>query len=443
MIRLPPLTLFWRTLLLLVSLLAVALLAWWQSIRVFEREPRAQAVSNQITSAVTLTRSALLYADPQLRGELLADLAENEGIRIAPKESTDEINPLPQVPLVERIQARVRASLGESTQLASSVNGVPGVWVSFSIADDAYWVVIDRNLIARDLSARWWGWVAAALLVSVLAAVAITRALIHPLRQLIESARALGAGRVPEPLPMAGPVEIRTVNQSFNTMVTDLAQIERDRAVLLAGISHDLRTPLTRLRLELEMSALPPDTQRAMVSDIDEMDAIVRQFLDYARSNPQSPRESIDLAALVSAAITRNRLDTLSDVTLALNLAPDLRIEGHPTELARVMDNLLTNALRYGRNENGQLVLEVRCARESNEVLITVADQGPGLSAQSMERVLRPFERGESARTGSSGAGLGLAIVERIARQHGGRFELSANPPQGLRSTLRLPVIKT
>ena len=100
LVRIPPLTLFWRTFVLLVSLLAVALLAWWQSIRVFEREPRAQAISNQIISVVTLTRNAVLYADPQLRGALLADLAENEGIRIAPKETNDEIKPLPGVPLV-------------------------------------------------------------------------------------------------------------------------------------------------------------------------------------------------------------------------------------------------------------------------------------------------------------------------------------------------------
>ncbi len=444
MIRVPPLTLFWRTFLLIICLLAVALTAWWQSIRLFEREPRAQAISNQITSVVTLTRNALLYADPQLRRELLIDLADNEGIRIVPKEATDQTQPFPHLPLVQRITARLQTSLGPDTQLANQVNGVPGLWVSFAIADDAYWVVIDRNLIVRDLNRQWSGWALGALVISLLAAVAITRALIQPLRQLIGAARALGAGRTPEPLPDVGPVEIRTVNHSFNAMVANLAQIERDRAVLLAGISHDLRTPLTRLRLELEMSGLPPDTQNAMVSDIEQMDAIVRQFLDYARNTPQSPIEPIKLAELIVQAITRARLDTLPDVSLHTDLTPGIVINGHPTELARALDNLLTNALRYGRNEAGQLTLEIRCHRQDHGVVITVADQGAGIAPDSIERVLRPFERGNVARTGSVGAGLGLAIVERIARQHGGRFELNVNEPnvnapQGLCATLWLP----
>ncbi len=437
MIRIPPVTLFWRTFLLIVCMLAIALLAWWQSIRVFEREPRAQAISNQLTSIVILTRNALLYADPQLRHELLADLADNEGIRITLREPTDQITPFPDVPLVQRITARLQTNLGATTQLANSVNDLPGIWVSFAIADDTYWVVLDRNLIVRELNRQWTGWALAALLISLLAAIAITRALIQPLRQLISSARAIGAGRTPEPLPDTGPVEIRTVNQSFNHMVANLAQMEQDRAVLLAGISHDLRTPLTRLRLELEMSPLPPDTQHAMVADIEQMDAIVRQFLDYARSTPQSPVESIDLSALVRHAVTRCRLDTLPDVSLKLDVTPGLVIEGHPTELARAVDNLLTNALRYGRNEAGQLTVEVRCQREGQAAVISVADQGAGIPPDSMERVLRPFERGDVARSGSTGAGLGLAIVERIARQHGGRFELSANTPRGLRATLR------
>lgn len=439
--RLPPLSLFWRTFLLIVFFLAVALFAWLQSFRAFEREPRAQTIANQVVSVVNVTRSALLYSDPLVRRDLLADLADNEGIRIAPKEPNDVITPLPDVPLVRLVTARVVDRLGPTTRLAAEVNGVPGIWVSFAIESDAYWVIIDRDPLARDLGRQWIGWAAAALVLSLLAAVAITRALNRPLAQLIASARAIGAGRTPQPLPAAGPVEIRTVNQSFNRMVADLAQIELDRAVLLAGISHDLRTPLTRMRLELEMSALPDETRAAMVSDIEQVDTIVRQFLDYARSTPQSPRERLDLSALVAGSIARARIDSMADVALRTDIAAGVIVDGHRTDLARALDNLITNALRYGRDDHGTLSLDIECRRDGAEAMITVADHGPGVAADAIERVLRPFERGDAARSGTTGAGLGLAIVERIVRQHGGRFELVANTPHGLRAQLRLSAL--
>lgn len=439
--RLPPLSLFWRTFLLIVFFLAVALVAWLQSFRAFEREPRAQTIANQVVAVVNVTRSALLFSDPLSRRELLADLADNEGIRIAPKEPNDIITPLPDIPLVRLVSARIAERLGPTTRLAAEVNSVPGIWVSFAIEDDAYWVIIDRDPLARELGRQWVGWAAAALVLSLLAAVAITRALNRPLKQLIASARAIGAGRTPDPLPASGPVEIRTVNQSFNRMVADLAQIELDRAVLLAGISHDLRTPLTRMRLELEMSPLPDETRAAMVSDIEQMDAIVRQFLDYARATPQSPRERLDLSVLLAAAISRARIDSMADVTLHTSIDPGIGVDGHATELARALDNLITNALRYGHEPDGRLSLDIGCRRDGAEALITVADRGPGIAGDSVERVLRPFERGEAARSGTTGAGLGLAIVERIARQHGGRFELAANAPRGLRAQLRLPAV--
>jgi two-component system osmolarity sensor histidine kinase EnvZ len=226
------------------------------------------------------------------------------------------------------------------------------------------------------------------------------------------------------------------VNQSFNRMVTDLAKLEQDRAVLLAGISHDLRTPLTRLRLELEINDLPDEARQAMAGDIEQMDAIVRQFLDYARAEPQQPPEDVDLTALVADALAHARLgDSLSS-----DLAPGIHLRGHRTELTRALDNLLTNAARYGLDADGALRLSVTLAADRGNAVIEVADQGPGVDAADIDRLLRPFERGDAARSGGTGAGLGLAIVDRIARLHRGRFELLRNAPQGLRARLTLPL---
>lgn len=263
----------------------------------------------------------------------------------------------------------------------------------------------------------------------------------QPLKKLSDLARELGAGRRPAPLPETGPAEIRTVNASFNRMVADLDQLERDRAVLLAGVSHDLRTPLTRLRLELDMAQLPAEARLGMIGDIEQMDSIVRQFLDYARSQPQQPAIAIDLSALLHERLHASRLRERDDVSLQAAVASGVALNGHRTELARAIDNLLSNAERYGRDPgSGRLVLEVTLQGDADQVLLTVADRGPGIVPAQLDRVRRPFERGESARTGSSGAGLGLAIVERVAELHRGRLQLAPNLPHGLSATLILPL---
>jgi two-component system osmolarity sensor histidine kinase EnvZ len=313
--------------------------------------------------------------------------------------------------------------------------------VSLTIEDDQYWLYIERDPVARNIGTQWIGWAAVAIALSVLGAVLITRVINLPLARLSAAARDLGVGKLPAVLPEVGPPEIRTVNASFNRMVTDLGKLEEDRAVLLAGISHDLRTPLTRLRLELEMSALPEESRSAMIGDLEQMDAIVRQFLDYARRAPQQPAERIDLSALVEQAPARVRVDADAHATLNLRVAHGITVNGYRTELDRALDNLLVNALRYGRDPvNGRLDLTVSLASDGQDAVISVADHGPGVPTEQIDRLLRPFERGDSARSGSGGAGLGLPIVQRIARLHGGSLRLLANSPHGLRAELSLPL---
>ena len=325
--------------------------------------------------------------------------------------------------------------------MAAAVNGVNGMWVSLTIDEDKYWLFIERDPVARNVGTQWIGWAAVAVALSVLGAILITRVINRPLARLSNAARELGEGRTPAPLPAVGPAEIRTVNESFNRMVTDLGKLEEDRAVLLAGISHDLRTPLTRLRLEIEMADLQPETRGAMVGDLEQMDAIVRQFLDYARRAPQQPAERIDLSTLVEAAVDRARIDAQAHASVNLLVAHDVTITGYRTELDRALDNLLVNAVRYGRDPaSGRLDLTVSLSTDGQDVVLAVADRGPGVPAAQIDRLLRPFERGEEARSGSGGAGLGLPIVQRIARLHGGSLRLLANAPHGLRAELTLPL---
>jgi len=437
-------SLFWRTFLLIVVLIIASLLAWAQSFRVFERGPRAQQLAQQVISIVNITKSALLFSDSALRRELLADLADNEGIRIVPREPTDVVKPFPDIPMLRLAADEVSERLGPATQVAAEVNNVQGIWVSFDIEGDGYWVFIERDPLARDVGTRWIRWAAMATLLSILVAVAITRVVNKPLRQLADAARSLGAGHAPETLPDKGPAEIRTVNQSFNRMVADLTQLERDRAVLLAGISHDLRTPLTRLRLEIDINPLPEAARQAMAGDIEQMDAIVGQFLDYARPAPQQPKIVVVLAPLIEQALVHARLAGDAVAAVQVHLDASAAVDGYPTELARALENLITNASRYGRDPTSErLELSIEVKNQDAHVVLTVADTGPGIAPDMVERLLRPFERGDTARSEARGAGLGLAIVERIARLHAGELRLRANQPHGLRAELWLPAAAT
>ena len=422
---------FWRTFFLIALLIGASLLVWFQSFRVLEREPRAQQIAQTLVSVVNVTRAALVHSDPAKRRALLIDLASNEGMRIYPQEDSDQITPLPDLTYLHSVETWVRSKLGQDTLMTLSVNGQHGFWVNFSIDEDRYWVAFDRDRVDSAGNLRWLGWGMTALVLSLLGAIVISRLINLPLKRLTDAALAIGRGARPQPLPEKGPREIRTANASFNDMVTELERIESDRALLLAGISHDLRTPLTRLRLEIEMSAPDEDTRNAMSHDIEQMDAIIAQFLDYAR--PAAEDQSfapIDLAELVRASFPEG---SVAGVHLQLALDSTPPVPGHATELRRLLDNLVENARRYARHEDGRApTVHISLRREADGVLLEVRDDGPGVPADQLERLKRPFTRLDTARGQASGAGLGLAIVERIALRHGARFELNSAPGQGL-----------
>lgn len=438
--------LFWRTFILLMFLIVFCVMGWLQSFRVLNETPYVQATAQQIVSMANLTRYALISADPVYRSDLLLVLANREGLRILPKEPTDKVVPLSQggsyASSIEDIKATVRYSLGAGTVLAERVNDEPGLWVSFTIDGDAYWLRTNATILNPPYGKTWLWWALAAFVASILCAVLITSRLTAPLNQLSLTAREFGRGRVPKTLPEdSGPEEIRELNASFNRMVQDITRVEKDREVLLAGVSHDLRTPITRLRLETELADLPEDTHRAMVSDLEQMERIVNQFMDYARRN-SLPLAAVDLSRLVSDAVRIARIDIDPGVRLRVSIDPDIWVMAHSIEMSRVVQNLYTNALRYGKSQDGVLDLTVELKREDDKAVLIVSDCGPGLDMSQTGRLMRPFERGDAARGGTAGSGLGLSIVERIVRRCSGTVSLSATVPHGLTVTIRIPACK-
>lgn len=423
--------LFWRTFFLLAFLITASLLAWVASVRVVERTPRAQQVAAQVISIITITRAALTHSAPDMRRELLFDLASNEGIRIYPLEETDVIEPVPESGLLPVLEADVKARLGEDTKFAGKVNDVAGFWVSFKIDDDEYWLRLDRERLERVPGIQWLGWGTITLVLVLLGAVFISRLINQPLARLTSATRAVAKGQKPDPLPEKGPTEIREANRSFNQMVADLNRVESDRAVILAGISHDLRTPLARMQLEVELARLPEDARQGMQSDLAQMDAIIGQFLEYARPNDKSQQEMIDLSALLTDCARETA--RLQDVKIRTDIADNLSVMGNCTDLKRVIHNLIENARRYGKTPDTDITeIDIHAHLENGQAVIEVGDHGSGVPDTEMERLLRPFTRMDSARGQANGSGLGLAIVDRIVKRHQGRLKLSNRERGGL-----------
>ncbi len=430
--------LFWRTFALIALLIAVSIAAWFQSFRVIEREPRAQRVALQLVAVVKLTRTALLYSDPDLRRALLQDLESNEGVRVYPRETTDKYRLQPDESLNRLIERDVRGRLGNDTVIAQSVNDIPGVWISFKIDDDDYWVALDRDQLDNVTGLQWAGWGVFALALSLFGAAFITSLVNRPFARLALAARRVGSGQSPEPLPERGMGVAAETNRSFNQMVQDLEQLDADRALMLAGISHDLRTPLALLRLETEMSPSDEATKLAMVDDIEQMDMIIGRFLDYARPM-QRMAEAVDLSLIGGEMASRFYAE--DGVLMKTDLAQGAIIEGDPTDVRRVIGNLLENARKYGRSamdDIARITLQTRVSHGCVE--LSVMDEGRGIPEDQVALITRPFYRVDTARTQANGTGLGMAIVQRlVTRQRGTLRVRNRHPHAGFEVTIDFP----
>jgi len=434
-IRLLPNSLLWRTFILLALLVIVSTTAWYFILRAYEAEPRARSLSQNLVSVVNLTREALITAQPEKRMELLEDLSDREGIQVYVAEPTDRLKPLEDSrPILLRASEYARLALGPNTRFAVEREGLPGIWVSFEIDDDEYWVRIPRDRVERRIAQQWALWGVLASVLTLVAAYFIVSRVTQPLRALSRAAGSLGRGQWPLAVRETGPTEIRSLTRAFNQMMTDLARLDQDRALILAGISHDLRTPLARMRLGIEMSGADESLRSGMHADIEEMDRVIGQFLDFARMDGGELAQPLRLSDL-AAEVVEHRLKLGHPV--AADIAPTAEAPLKPHGLRRAVGNLVDNALKYSSGE-----VRVSTRTEGRNVVLEVADRGPGIPPEQAERMKLPFTRLEEARTGAAGSGLGLAIVDRVVQAHGGRFELLPNPGGGLLARISLPAGK-
>ena len=431
------LSLFWRTFILLALLIFFSSVAWLQMFKTQEYEPRILRNAHQIATVVNLTKTALKNSDEIARLALITVLADEEDVSIQLREPTDRIVDFTDSSMDSRLVDEMIKRLGPGTVVASSVNDEEGLWIGFAIERDSYWLQMDPSRLKPLGGTAWLIWLSITTSLSLLGAAVMAGLINRPLKRLSYAASRVREGHFHGAALDEGAAtsEIREVNIGFNRMAESLAKIEAERALMLAGISHDLRTPLARLRLETELSVSDLQTRELMVADIEQLDDIIDKFLDYAR--PESTELGpVLLTGVISRCITPWRNNTR--LQISVDVSEDLQIQAEPVELGRVLSNLLENARRYGQSPaDGITRVEIVARVHEGWVLLRVRDQGPGVSVETLKNLTQPFFRGDSARTSATGSGLGLAIVERAVQRMGGTFSVFNNSAGGLMALMK------
>jgi len=270
---------------------------------------------------------------------------------------------------------------------------------------------------------------------SVLGGWLFARHLNRPLKALQQAAVKVGKGDFSSKLDEEGSTEVIEVTRAFNQMSRGIAALENDRRLLMAGVSHDLRTPLTRIRLATEMMVDEDDYLReGIIYDIEDMNGIIDQFIEYLRHHKREELACEDINALV-AEVVHSELQHQRTIIFKSN--PSIgKIPLSSVAIKRVITNMIGNALRYSEDD-----IEVLSYFNSNKkyVVIAVNDKGPGIPESELESVFEPFKQGDAAR-GSEGSGLGLAIIKRIIDMHDGKVKLENRSEGGLSAQIYLPI---
>lgn len=387
-------------------------------------------VDRQYSHGAALTLRAYWAADERDRPRIAeaAGLVQGESENVPPGEY--------HWPYSEIFQRQMQGELGPQTLVRMRSQPSLALWVHApNLGPDWLRIPMYPHPLRGQRIWSVLGWLFGIGLFSTAAAWIFVRQLNAPLKLLVFAARQIGQGRSVH-LPVSDtPSEMTELYRAFNQMSADVEQAARERELMLAGVSHDLRTPLTRLRLSLELLGSDAELTEDMVRDIEDMDAILDQFLAFIRDGRDEPVEQLELGELVQEVVTPFNQNG-ERVRLCLQPIPPFPLRR--VSIKRLLGNLVQNALRHG-GEQAEVAAYVAGDQGSPYVVLSVLDRGAGIDPAEMDEIFNPFTRGDRAR-GGTGTGLGLAIVKRIAAQHGGSVELRNRPGGGLEARVCLPL---
>ncbi len=341
---------------------------------------------------------------------------------------------LPYLAFLERSLAK---QLGRPVTLLESreADGERWFWADIPLEGETVRFGFSRSRIGVNPSIAFLVVLASGFLLTLATAALLTRRLTGPIERLYQAARALGDGRFPEPVPEEGPEELAVLAREFNRMNVQVQELLAARTTLLAGISHDLRTPLTQIQLALAMLPDEGGDPRLMAGirrDLEAMNRLISQALEVNRGLDAGEREPVRLAEAVDRVLEgfRHRYPALE------RQGDDCCLRLHRLAFQRVLSNLVENAIRYGGGKPVRVVLDCSPGR----VVVEVLDRGPGIPPEQREAVFQPFYRLEGSRsTATGGSGLGLAIVRQLAGANGWTVQLLPREGGGTRARLEIP----
>lgn len=331
----------------------------------------------------------------------------------------------------------VSAELGRPVSIYFKFKPTPKLWVQDSLYPNI-WLQEPVTHYSQYSPLSVITFVAGLPLLTLIIIILLVRALNRPLKRLERTASDyILLGSATHLPTQSGSNEIRKVNIAFNRLFETLQQAQKERTIMLAGISHDLRTPLTRMRLTAEM--LPDEFfKEGLIYDIEDMDAILEQFISFMKDGSDEPVRPTDLDS-----ICREIMVQFTGTTFIYKKATKKWVRIRPLSIKRLLINLVNNAIRYGK-EPIYLITDILPADEEQglpkRLLLCVKDEGEGVAEDQLSRIMQPFERGETART-TQGSGLGLAIVSRIAELHNGYVDAINHPEGGLQVCVYIPLI--
>ncbi len=389
--------------------------------------PVAERSADDLAGLIVLSAQTWVELPPETRAAFERELARRHGLRL----TTVDVGATADAPQFA-FRPQIEAALSRRTGDDVVLQGVPGTeaaWLEIPLGGHDLRVGFfpDRYAVKPPLAA-----IAVAALgafLSLLTALFLVRRITVPLARAAQAASHVGAGELPAPLPETGPAELAELARRFNTMAAEVRNLLDNRTTLLAGISHDLRTPMTRLQLNLEMLRDAPTAVRIdrAVADLADMNKLISGYLELARTTQAETKVRFDLAGLLEEAA--------ADAGLPWPGAAPCEVEAGRLAVRQIVSNLIQNAQRYGGGMPVELALE--CTDKLARVI--VRDAGAGIPEDQLEKVFRPFYRLETSRSqATGGTGLGLAIVRQLAETNGWKVSLTNRASGGLEAVLEM-----
>lgn len=416
----------------------LSLWLFWRSLYLPELKNHASYLATEIR---LLTSAKETWKD---NPQIVDWLNQNTHIEIIdnPDEFPDVTDKLIIGDMTEEIANQIAKDLGRDVEVYFKFKPSPKLWIQDS-ANPHIWIREPMLFYSQYSTGVLFGFVFGLPILSILTILVLVRGLNRPLKRLERAANDyISQGHATTLPTQNGPNEIRKVNTAFNQLFTTLNQAQKERTIMLAGISHDLRTPLTRMRLTAEM--LPDEFFReGLVYDIEDMDAILEQFISFMKDGSDEAVRPTNLDTIFKEIMVQ-----FADTRFIYESSVEQIVPLRPLSIKRLIVNLVNNAIRYGKQpihlsasiEPPEETLDNPDAINHPTLIICVKDEGDGVAEDQLERIMQPFERGESART-TQGSGLGLAIVGRIARLHQGTVEAINHPFGGLQVCVKIPLL--